>query len=236
MSALPITLVIPFYNEALALPSFLSQMEEQFLKLEEVLFVDSGSNDGGAELINNFRNSHKSKLNIKVLKVDSKDKNGKEKIALPGESRNIGIKEAGTPWIAFLDLGIAVDANWLTTMWQLVQKRPESGALGKCLFYGRDSFTKALCALTNGVGQAGTTLPGALINRKVFSEIGFFPEYLRSAEDLVWREKFTESYGELTPEKAVISYSTYPENIIQVLKKWFTYSKNTVWAGVSLKQ
>ena len=68
---------------------------EQSIKVDEIVFVDDGSQDNTYELIANSKNRFLRK-NIKFKLIKSKNLGA-------GNARNIAIKNASNKWIAFLD-------------------------------------------------------------------------------------------------------------------------------------
>ena len=94
-----------------------------------------------------------------------------------------------------------------------------------------------MCALSYGQGSSHPVIPSTLFKRVVFDEIGFFPEHLRAAEDIVWIERFLNHFGPRTIcSEARSHYSHFAMNWKQVLGKWRLFEKNSVLAGVRSRQ
>lgn len=111
---LPVSVVIPLYNKSpyigRALKSVLCQTFHDF----EVIVVDDGSTDDGAEIVKGFNDS-------RILLIQQKNQ---------GESaaRNSGIKAATADLIAFLDADDEWLPEFLMTIMRLRLKFPEGGA------------------------------------------------------------------------------------------------------------
>jgi len=111
-----VSVVIPLYDKgpyiARALNSVLSQTVQSF----EVIVVDDGSTDNGAEVVKGFVDPR-----IKLIRQENQGVSA---------ARNRGISEATTDFIAFLD----ADDEWLPkhleTLLMLREKYPRAGAYG----------------------------------------------------------------------------------------------------------
>lgn len=91
---LGISVVIPLYNKAPYITATLASIESQISPASEIIVVDDGSTDGGAELISSrFRD-------VTLIRQT----NGGE-----GAARNTGVRAAQFEWVAFLD----ADDLWL---------------------------------------------------------------------------------------------------------------------------
>lgn len=229
MNILPISLVVPFYNEELCIESFWGSIKSLSSLPSQVVFVDAGSNDSSLEVIKKVTEDES---DIEVTIVLHED----DKVRFPGKSRNLGIKESKYEWIAFLDVGLFPDQDWLEKQWGFVTANKYKGSLGNCIFSGDSIFQKSVCALTSGLNSSAVTLPGSLIHKNVFQEVGSIPENLRAAEDLVWKKLFIAKYGNVFCEDALIRYHSFPTDFLAVIKKWFLYSRYNVRADVTKLQ
>jgi glycosyltransferase involved in cell wall biosynthesis len=90
-----ISVIIPLYNKGLyisqAIHSVLAQTAQNF----EIIVVDDGSTDNGADIVKEFADSR-----IMLIRQDNRG---------PGVARNRGIREAKGEYISFLD----ADDEWL---------------------------------------------------------------------------------------------------------------------------
>ncbi|MBU6176777.1 MAG: glycosyltransferase [Bacteroidetes bacterium] len=226
---IPVTLIIPILNEASSLPSLLEAIQQQSAMPQEIIFCDAGSCDASLSIIEDYKNNldWRSSL-IRVIITRG---------ARPGEGRNVGVKASTTEWIAFLDGGIDPEKDWLKELYQMAITTDAPAVFGLCHFSSDDNFSRAVCALSYGQASAHPVIPSTLFNRKVFNRIGYFPEHLRAAEDIVWLNRFLEKYGKrVVCDVAHSHYRHFPPNWLQVFKKWRLFEKNSVIAGVRTRQ
>jgi glycosyltransferase involved in cell wall biosynthesis len=89
------SVVIPLYNKAPHIRRSLESVLAQSVAAREILVVDDGSTDGGADIVTTYGNR------VQLLQ---------RKTPGPGgyAGRNLGIQTARSPWIAFLD----ADDEW----------------------------------------------------------------------------------------------------------------------------
>jgi glycosyltransferase involved in cell wall biosynthesis len=226
---LPITIIVPFFNEEDEIPHFFSTLEKLSVKVHSVLFVDSGSTDKSLRIIENYKNKMP-RININIITHEGSS------IYYPGKSRNVGIRNIETEWFAFLDVGVHVDSSWLETIWNYVQKNNSSGAISLCEFSATGFLQVSLCVLTNGYLKNSKALPGSIFNKEIFSQIDYFREDLRACEDIIFREEFLVKVGNYIVDEPLVKYSTYPENFTNILSKWYRYAFFGGQSGIMTKQ
>ncbi len=169
------SIVIPLYNKERyilrAISSILNQTHADF----ELIVVDDGSTDNGAGLAAKIADHR-----IKVVQ----QANGGEAAA-----RNRGIKEASSPYIAFLDADDAWKEEHLTTLAALIKDFPEAGIY--CTGYRFvEPSGKSQEPRWSGVPERGyvpryfysvsegdliATASSVCIPSKVFHQLGVFP-------------------------------------------------------------
>lgn len=226
---IPVAIVVPILDEASTLPRLLNGIERQTLRPAELVFADSGSSDGSPEIIERWWREHAWPGGQCQVVINPG--------ALPGGGRNLGIRRAQAEWIAFLDGGIEPQPDWLEQLWSYMQQHNVPAAFGMCRFLGEGAIPRAICALSSGYGTLAPVIPASLFRRRIFDEVGFFPENLRSAEDIMWVEQYLATYRERRIcEKAIVVYSHYPETLGSAFRKWFVYAKNTFKARVRRRQ
>ena len=124
-----ISIVIPLYNKEphikRAIDSVLAQKVQDF----EIVVIDDGSTDEGAEVVKSFTDSR-----IRLIQQEN---------AGVSAARNKGIEEAKTDLIAFLDADDEWTPTFLETVLRLREKYPDSGAYATAyLFCNHEGKTR----------------------------------------------------------------------------------------------
>ena len=214
MSNITLSIVIPVRNNSISLGRVLAIIDNQTLAPDEVVIVDSSTNDSVKRLI------EENKWTVPVVYHF-------EKKAFPGKARNIGVSMAKSKWIAFLDSKTIPQEDWLERYQHLIQAYHADAVFGVTKFDVNTSFQKALRAATYGI-IGHHTVPGTLIKKKVFTDSGGFLEHVRMGEDIEWRERLVQSGLNIhLPDKPVVTYHGLPDGIIRTLKKYVTSAYHT---------
>lgn len=166
-----VSVVIPLYNKgpyiARALNSVLAQTFQDF----EVIVVDDGSTDDGAEVVRSFEDPR-----IRLIQQENRGVSA---------ARNRGIEAARAELVAFLD----ADDEWLPGFLEIVlelrEKYPDAGAY----FTGYIEYTKAgREANTDIYGISETSQYGVLPSYFASTTKGAFP--IRSSNVLIPKNVF----------------------------------------------
>lgn len=120
---LTFSVIIPCYNSVELLERGINSLLKQAFRNFEVVFVDDCSTDGTYDYLLNCKSE--SALNIQVLR--------NEKNCGPGESRNLGIREAKGEYIAFMDSDDWYEEDFLQQMYERIQETEAELVL--CDFY-----------------------------------------------------------------------------------------------------
>lgn len=212
-------------NEAASLPALLAAIFAQTRRPDEIIFVDSGSTDASLSIIADWWMENGWQGATCRVEVNLG--------GFPGYNRNIGVRSASCPWIAFVDCGVYPEIDWLEKLLDCVSSSGSLAVFGLCEFSAEGAVQRATCALSYGVGSEHPVLPSSLIHRNVFAEIGLFEENLRSAEDLKWMALFeTRFSSRVRCEQARVHYRHFPASIVDVARKWHQYQKNGIKAGL----
>ncbi len=180
------TVVVPTYNRADSLIRMLKSLREQKLKQFKVIIIDDNSTDNTLEAIR----ENKGSLNIKVLH--------NEKNMGAGYSRNKGIKESKSKYIAFIDDDCTADPEWISDFYSFMESNPDVDGAGGMVFYPRNAniLMKSIYYLpqmnenTLAIQDAGKPIPvknlsctNSIWRRKVLEELGGFDIKLRRGQD-----------------------------------------------------
>lgn len=117
-----VSVVIPLYNKELHIKRAIDSVLAQKIQDFELIIVDDGSTDKGAEVVKRFTNPQ-----IRLIQ---------QKNAGVSAARNKGIEEAKADLIAFLDADDEWSPNFLETILRMKEKYPDAGAYATaCNFY-----------------------------------------------------------------------------------------------------
>ena len=121
MSNITLSIVIPVRNNSISLGRVLAIIDNQTLAPDEVVIVDSSTNDSVKRLI------EENKWTVPVVYHF-------EKKAFPGKARNIGVSMAKSKWIAFLDSKTIPQEDWLERYQHLIQAYHADAVFGVTKF------------------------------------------------------------------------------------------------------
>lgn len=102
-----IDVVIPVYNRAHCIAALIPELEKQTLKQFRAIFVDDGSTDGTAEVLNKCLEGVS--FSYQILR---KENGG------AASARNAGIRAANAPWLAFVDSDDGLLPEYLEYMYR----------------------------------------------------------------------------------------------------------------------
>ena len=209
-----ISIVIPFKDNIELLKPLLKSINDQSLSPFEIVIINSHSNKSLGKAINKYLTKFSIVHHF-------------ETIAYPGRARNIGVAFAKSEWIAFLDLKTIPSKNWLEQYCGILNDCHSDAIFGVTKYEAYSSFQKTLRSATYGnIGHH--TVPGTVINKKVFIDTDGFLEHVRMGEDIEWRERLTNNGINIyRPENPVVSYTGLPDKFSMTLKKYFISAYHT---------
>ena len=222
----PISLVIPVRNEALTFGDLLASVMAQTHRPDEIIFVDSGSDDGTATLI---RDALKDEPAIKLIEATLSD---------PGHGRNLGIASATNEWVALTDAGIRLEPTWLEELVKVTMTQPDVDVV-----YGNyepiiETFFERNASLVYvppkrqrpGGEMRGPCVPSCLLRRSVWQKVGGFP-HLRAAEDLIFIERIEQGGFRIGwAPRATVWWQLRP-TLGATFRRFVLYSRHNVLAG-----
>ena len=208
-----ISVVIPTYNCYQPLESVIESLQHQTLMPIEIIVIDSSENGKTQTIVDVLQGD-----NIKYEKVDN---------AYPGKARNIGAELTAGEWIAFLDSKTIPDNDWLYRYWHLILAYSSDVIYGVTRFDAQTTYQKILRAATYGrIGHQ--TVPGTLINKKIFNDSTGFLEHVRMGEDIEWRERLVKNgFNIYRNDEPVVTYTGLPDNFSSMVKKYLTSAYHT---------
>ena len=178
-----ITVVIPLYNKAGTIGRALDSVLAQTLLPDEILVVDDGSIDGGAEVV-----AARTDATLRLIRQP----NGGVSVA-----RNRGVAEARSDWVAFLDADDEWLPGFLAAVSGMAARAPEVGVVfsNLCLSSAAEAW---LSPGPSGIIRnyfdfvvarrgRGATSSSVMIRVDVLRRVGGFPDGQTHGEDLtVW--------------------------------------------------
>lgn len=210
-SRLPSTqfsIVIPFRNEATALPFLLNSIEKIKYphSLFEIIFIDDGSEDNSAELIHNyFKNPISTKtsnedFHYKIIKNERRSASPKK------DAITAAIAIAKKDWILTSDADCILPENWLIAFDNYIQNYQPNMIAGPIQYLNKKSIINQYQQLDNfslqttTIGSFGLVEPllcnGANLayRKKEFIALGGFSgnDQIASGDDIFLLEKFKE--------------------------------------------
>ena len=218
---LAISLVVPLFNEERTIDSLLTSLVAQTLQPWAVIFVDAGSTDRTAGILEQFRAPFPSR----VLRRGRLN---------PGEARNEGVREASTEWVAFTDGGIALASCWLSELDRSARSGEADVVFGTydptCDTFFRRCAALAYVPARGSHGIRGPSVVSMAIRRGVFWKAGGFPAY-RAAEDLIFLEILAQTNARAAyAPNALALWQTAP-SAGTTFRRFLTYSEANVRAG-----
>jgi len=205
-----ISIIVPTYNCSDNLEKLLQSIFTQSLQPDEIIIVDSSTD----RLIEDLSASITTELTLIYLRSIKE---------YPGEKRNEGALAASHEWLAFLDVGTIPRKNWLNISMTLAIEGKNDVVFGHTKYRALNNYQKLLRAATYGSFGHETT-PGTLVQEKNFQRSGGFIEGIRAGDDQEWRLQLRDVCKKLTtPEDITLDYSSLPNSLIALQKKYFIY-------------
>lgn len=211
-----ISIIIPSYNSSPFIKRTITSVLKQSYQNWELLIVDDCSTDNTTQIVENFINNDK---RIRLIRMNHNSGG-------PAAPKNIGIKNASSDYIAFLDH----DDEWLQEKLKkqitLFRKGDDSLAFVGCkailsqsdgkinfhdvAFYRGNIFKNILCNLFI------LSSTGIIVRKKVFNKIGMFDESLKSADDFdMWLRIAQAGYNFDYVDDHLYKYHIHGSNITQ---------------------
>jgi len=204
-----ISIIIPVFTGHENLKYLLPAINQQTLRPCEIVIVDSCPHTEVQELIDN--------IHIEIpIHYHREDKR-----AFPGKARNIGVSIAKHEYIAFLDCRTIPSDNWLQHYSQLIKENDTGVIKGSFTVLANNKFQWYLRTALYGV-STHESVPGMLMEKRLFESTGGFDEDLRMAEDLEWRQRLRRDQIKIiSVATPFLKYDGLPESLFSACKKFF---------------
>jgi glycosyltransferase involved in cell wall biosynthesis len=223
MGKITFSIVTTVLNEQESICPLLDTLINQSLPPGEIIIIDAGSNDQTVDLIK--KKSEASEVPIRCLYCPGLNRS---------EARNEGIRQAVYAYIAVTDAGCEADSEWL----MLLSEKFEDGVEAAGGFYLpkvdqpiQEVFSRFTCVSADDF-EADTFLPSSrsiAFTKKIWKEVGGYPEDLETCEDLVYAKKLFDT-GKMTTTSEAIVYWRQAESWGAYFKQIAGYARGDVQA------
>ena len=152
-----ISLIITYFNEQDAIKKTFSMIANQSLLPDEVIFINSNSDDDTSNILDKLIASHKN-INVNFKNIFSNTK-------FPSDSANLGVQLSSNELIAFMDCGLIFHKDWLKKQYNLLVSDKLDVILGSCKLFGSTLIDRCCVAQTYGYGKDRACIPGSIIKK-----------------------------------------------------------------------
>lgn len=170
-----ISAIVVSYNQKRDLQNTIMSIWNQTVEVAEIIIVDNGSVDGTDEVV--------AQIQGKKIKYVKLEKHNEIQVA-----RNIGIKNAKSEWLTFLDAGFGWPKGRMENFFEREKNNSDIVLVG--VANENNSFSKSVDNVyIEFLKGAFVTFPNLFIKKKCFEEGGYLDESLKSWQewDLVLR-------------------------------------------------
>ena len=212
-----IAVIIPFYNESATIIQTLESLKLQTRTPDRVLLIDSGSTDDTSIKINKWISDN----NMEAYNIMHSGRMS------PSSSVNLGIDDSIEEIIAYIDCGLIIPHNWLSTSEDIINKNNIDLVSTTIFTKGVNNIDKSFVAQTYGYMNNTICLPGSLIKRDVFNKVGTFLDNARANYDIDFINKLKgQNLKRFVNKKIYLEYidTNYATSFKQASKKVYSYS------------
>lgn len=204
-----ISVVIPLYNCRDYIDRCVNSILSQTVPVDEIIIVDDGSADGGAELVEG-----KGYPRTRLIRQENRGVSA---------ARNKGIRNAKGDFIAFLDADDRWLPNHIATLKKLKESFPGLGFYATSYYFGKDDAGLVSPSRAAGVPQANGLLDyftastsasspvihisSFMASKELLEKVGGFPEGIPAGEDVItFARMFGETDFAYSPEPTSVYY------------------------------
>lgn len=212
---LGISIVVTVYNNAATISELMDSLVVQE-EPKEIVIVDSESNDGTTELLEQYASKFSSVRHF-VIKCTR------------GAGRNIGVDKASYPFIAFTDGDTVADRDWVKHLRESFRSGNDM-VIGTVQQVGKENFS-SLSRVELIYEGVEVTAPSANLgySKKLFQKLGGFDEAFITAEDIDLNIRCVESGAKIGRCETCIIMNRTRETMHGLVKQAF-------WNGYGRKQ
>ncbi len=221
-----ISLIATVKNEQDSIPEFLHSIARQTMKPDEIVIVDGLSTDNTVALIKDFTS-----LKIRLIE---------EKCNI-ARGRNIAISHSTNDIIAVTDAGCILATDWLENLFR--QFDDDIDVVAGNYTITVSSFFDACQFSLMGLFKSGKTLDDFVISsrslafrKKVWQEIGGYPEWLNYSEDTYFHEQFKAQNFKINFARNAIVKWSLRKNMKDLFKQFFLYMEGDGISGMHVRR
>lgn len=208
------------YNEEKSILKLLKSLNSQSKLPDEVIITDAGSKDKTKERISFFQKSKANKLKIKLVEV----------IGNRSIGRNAAIKMSTNEIILSSDAGCILDKDWVKNISVPFEDGRVDVVSGYYLPVANNAFQKTLAAYTSVMPDrvdAQNFLPSSrsvAFKKSAWKNIGGYPEWLNTCEDLVFAKKLKDRGFKFTFVKNALVHWPQRKNFKEAFAQFYNYA------------
>lgn len=208
------SVIIPVFNDSEDLKLTLDALKKQTVPEDrfEVIVVDNGSEEDIATLVRSYKD-------VVYLKEY-------EQLNSPYSCRNRGIEYSSGKVIVLLDSTCIPDKEWLAQGLKCLEQGSDivsshvvfdfRGRVTAGKLYDSNNLSSKSAVKNKGVAKTASLF----IVKKVFDEVGLFPEGVRSGADVRWTRKATEAGFNLSYCEGSIARKKARSYLQSIKKQW----------------
>jgi glycosyltransferase involved in cell wall biosynthesis len=121
-----IAVVVPLYNKAENIRATIESILNQDLSPNEIIIVDDGSTDGGADIVEDYKNR-----GVTLIRQSNQGVSA---------ARNAGVNAADADYVAFIDADDLWESDHLSVMIELIMHYPGAGLYSSAYKICRDGL------------------------------------------------------------------------------------------------
>lgn len=210
-----ITFISTVLNDKEGIDLLLNSLSNQKAKPDEVIIVDAGAKDGTKAVIKKYSE----KLPLKTF-----TKKGNRSVG-----RNFAISKSEGDIIVASDAGCILDKNWLEKITKPFSNKKVDVVAGFYKPVANNNFEKSLSTYTcfpeDRIDK--NFLPSSrsiAFKKKVWLEVGGYPENLDTCEDLVFARRLKDRGFKFRVRKDALVYWPQRKNFFEAVRQFYEYA------------
>lgn len=210
------TVVIPLFNKSNYISKTVESVLTQTFQDFEIIIVDDCSTDTSIEVLTTIQSN-------KIKIIQHQQNKGLS------ASRNTGIKNSSTHYVAFLDADDVWKQDYLKTIYALINKFPECKLfatnyeevypnqitlLPTTKLRNSEKETIIFDFFKSNLSQHIYCCCSLCVDKSVFENVGYYDENITFGEDVDFNIRANNSFKLAYSSEALVSYNIYTENQI----------------------